>query len=92
MTKTFFQQRLGEQMMEYDPSLGVLPSDKNTRPYIQLGSRKRSTATFQQRKKLKKRLSRRITTPGPLTGSISRTSFEAAVNSGRLVKSIPQMQ
>ena len=38
------------------------------------------------------KLSRRIPSTGPLAGSISRTSFEVAVNSGRLVKSIPQIQ
>ena len=35
---------------------------------------------------------RRTPTTGPLAGSISRTTFEAAVNSGRLTTSIPQLQ
>ena len=90
MTRMFFQQRLGEQMMEYDPRLGLFPGDKRTRPYIQLGSRRRSTTVFKQRKKI--RLGKRITTPGTLAGSISRTSFETTVNSGRLVQSFPQIQ
>ena len=28
--KKFFQQQLGKQVMEYDPSLGLLPSDEKT--------------------------------------------------------------
>ena len=39
--------------MYYDPSLGLLPGDKNTQPYIQLGSRRQSTTAFQKRKKTK---------------------------------------
>ena len=37
-------------------------------------------------------MSKRITTPGQLTGSISRTSFEDAVDSGHLATSLSQMQ
>ena len=90
MTKKYFQQRLGEQMMQYDPSLGLFPGDENTRPYIQVGSRRRNTSEFKRRKRMK--IQRRAPTTGPLAGSISRTTFEAAVNSGRLTSSFPQLQ
>ena len=48
MTRKLFQQRLGEQMMEYDPSLGLFPGDVNTRPYIQLGPKRQSTTAFKK--------------------------------------------
>ena len=38
------------------------------------------------------KIQRRAPTTGPLAGSISRTTFEAAVNSGRLTTSFPQLQ
>jgi hypothetical protein len=90
MTPHKFQQRLGEQKMQYKPDLDIYPGDENTRLFTQQSKRKRSSEANQQRKQ------RRSVTVDHDTGEkiegVSVGSFNAAVTSGRLVTSMSEFE
>ena len=88
MTRKFFQQRLGEQMMLWDPRLGLYPGEERTRKYLQLGDKRRNTKSYKDPKKRRQQLDDECDNILKSRKGISPTDFQNVVCSGRLVTSM----